>query len=54
MRPDESSYDKSDGFKALDYVINHFYPKYMKDKFDIDCKYIESQKILNAWKLQDD
>jgi|APCry1669189567_1035234.scaffolds.fasta_scaffold01045_2 hypothetical protein len=53
MRPEESSYDKADGFKALEYVTDVLYPKYMKEKFDIDCNYINSQKVLRAWKIVD-
>jgi hypothetical protein len=52
MRIDNSYYDHSDAFVAMNYLLSDFYPKYVKEKFGIeDYKYVESQKVLRTWKL---
>ena len=54
MRPDESSYDKSDGFREMAYLMREFFPKYMKEKFNRDYVYNDSQNTIRSWRLGDD
>lgn len=49
MRPDVSSYSKDDGFKAMDYLMKDFYPKYMKEHFNRDYQYCDEQVTFRAW-----
>lgn len=49
MRP-ESSYDKADGFREMNYLMTDFFPKYMKKNFNLDYKYNDQQVIYNAFK----
>lgn len=49
---DESWYSKEDGFKEMDYLMRDFFPKYMKEKFNIDYEYNDSQVTYRAWTKQ--
>jgi hypothetical protein len=51
MLPNESSYDKNDGFREMNYLMTDFFPKYMKEKFGRDYTYYDKQETLRAWKL---
>lgn len=42
-RPDVSSYDKADGFREMEYLMREFFPKYMKEKFNVDYEYTDAQ-----------
>lgn len=50
MRPDESWYDKQNAFKEMDYLMKEFFPKYMKDEYNIEYKYTDIQKEFRAYK----
>lgn len=39
----ESSYDKTEGFREMDYLMREWFPKYMKDKFNLDYQYDDRQ-----------
>lgn len=47
---DESWYSKEDGFREMDYLMKDFFPKYMKEKFNIDYQYDDRQVTLTAYK----
>lgn len=49
MRP-ESSYSKDDGFREMHYLMYDFFPKYMKEKFNIDYIPSDVQKTLKGYK----
>jgi hypothetical protein len=49
---DESWYSKEDGFKEMDYLMRDFFPKYMREKFNIDYQYDDSQVTYRAWQKQ--
>jgi hypothetical protein len=49
---DESWYSKEDGFKEMEYLMRDFFPKYMKEKFNIDYQYDDSQVTYRAWQKQ--
>jgi len=49
----ESSYDKEAGFREMSYLMNDFFPKYMKENFNIDYTPIDKQIMLKAWKYED-
>lgn len=46
----ESSYDKADGFREMNYLMTEFFPKYMKEKFNIDYSPIDVQQVLRGYK----
>lgn len=48
----ESWYDKTNAFKEMDYIMREWFPKYMKDRFNLDYKYTDSQDILRVYKTQ--
>lgn len=48
MRP-ESSYNKEDGFKEMDYLMKEWFPKYMKEKFDLEYIYDDKQVAFKEW-----
>lgn len=50
MRRD-SSYNKEDGFKEMDYLMRDFFPKYMKEKFGLDYQYDDRQIELGYMPL---
>lgn len=50
MRPDESWYDKANAFDEMDYLMTDFFPKYMKEKFNIDYKYTDVQQVITGYK----
>ena len=50
MRPDVSSYSKEDGFREMHYLMTDFFPKYMKEKFDMDYQYDDAQNVIRAYK----
>lgn len=39
----ESWYDKTDAFKDMEYLMREFFPKYMKEKFNVDYTYTDQQ-----------
>jgi hypothetical protein len=49
MRP-ESSYSKEDGFREMNYLMNEFFPKYMKEKFNINYSPIDKQYAIQEYK----
>jgi hypothetical protein len=51
MRPNVSSYSKEDGFREMNYLMTDFFPKYMKEKFNINYVYTDKQETLRGWKL---
>jgi hypothetical protein len=51
MRPDVSSYSKEDGFREMNYLMTDFFPKYMKEKFNMNYVYTDKQETLRGWKL---
>lgn len=46
----ESSYNKEDGFREMHYLMTDFFPKYMKNNFNIDYTPIDVQQTLRAYK----
>lgn len=48
----ESWYDKTNAFKEMDYLMKDWFPKYMKDQFNIDYKYTDEQVTLKAYVKQ--
>lgn len=46
----ESWYNKDNAFKEMDYLMRDWFPKYMKEKFNIEYTYNDQQLILNAYK----
>lgn len=40
----ESSYDKTEGFREMDYLMKEFFPKYMKEKFGKDYVYHDQRQ----------
>lgn len=46
----ESSYNKEDGFREMRYLMHDFFPKYMKDKFNIEYTPIDEQKVFKGYK----
>jgi len=51
MLPDESTYDKNDGFREMHYLMTDFFPKYMKEQFNRDYTYYDKQDVIKGWKL---
>lgn len=47
MRP-ESSYDKAEGFREMDYLMKEWFPKYMKEKFGLEYQYNDQQVMYRA------
>jgi hypothetical protein len=45
----ESWYDKANAFAEMDYLMRDWFPKYMKERFNIDYKYTDAQVILRAY-----
>jgi hypothetical protein len=45
----ESWYDKNNAFKEMDYLMHEWFPKYMKDTFNLDYKYNDTQNVLRAY-----
>lgn len=43
----ESSYDKTEGFREMDYLMRDFFPKYMKEKFGKTYIYHDFQHELS-------
>ena len=50
MLPDESTYNKEDGFREMDYLMRDFFPKYMRDNFGLDYQYSDVQQTIRAYK----
>ena len=50
MLPDESTYNKEDGFREMEYLMRDFFPKYMKENFDLDYQYSDVQQMIRAYK----
>ena len=50
----ESWYDKSNAFVEMDYIMKEWFPKYMKDHFNIDYKYTDSQDVLRVFVNQNE
>jgi hypothetical protein len=48
----ESWYDKTNAFKEMDYLMKDWFPKYMKDRYNIDYKYTDEQVTLRAYVKQ--
>lgn len=48
----ESWYDKSDAFRDMEYLMRDFFPKYMKDKFNINYEYTDKQFVLAAYQKE--
>lgn len=52
MLPNESTYNKDDGFREMHYLMTNFFPKYMKEKFNREYIYSDVQKVINEWRLK--
>ena len=53
MRLNDSHYDRNDAFKAMEYFLTDYYPKYVKEHMGIDnYQHVESQEVLKAWRLE--
>lgn len=50
MLPDESTYNKEDGFREMEYLMRDFFPKYMKDNFGLEYQYSDVQQTIRAYK----
>jgi hypothetical protein len=50
MLPDESTYNKEDGFREMEYLMRDFFPKYMRDNFGLDYQYSDVQQTIRAYK----
>lgn len=50
MLPDESTYNKEDGFREMEYLMRDFFPKYMKENFNLDYQYSDVQQTIRAYK----
>ena len=50
MLPDESTYNKVDGFREMEYLMRDFFPKYMRDNFGLDYQYTDVQQTIRAYK----
>lgn len=50
MLPDESTYNKEDGFREMEYLMREFFPKYMKENFGLDYQYSDVQQTLRVYK----
>ena len=50
MLPDESTYNKEDGFREMEYLMRDFFPKYMQDNFGLDYQYSDVQQTIRAYK----
>ncbi len=50
MLPDESTYNKEDGFREMEYLMRDFFPKYMKENFGLDYQYTDVQQTIRAYK----
>ena len=50
MLPDESTYNKEDGFREMEYLMRDFFPKYMRDNFGLDYQYTDVQQTIRAYK----
>lgn len=46
----ESWYDKSEAFKDMDYLMKDFFPKYMKEKFNVNYQYTDAQVTFSGLK----
>jgi hypothetical protein len=44
----ESWYDKTNAFKEMEYLMKDWFPKYMKDRYNIDYKYADEQVTIRA------
>jgi hypothetical protein len=44
----ESYYDKTKAFAEMDYLMKDWFPKYMKDKFNLDYEYTDQQVMYRA------
>lgn len=53
VRP-ESSYSKEDGFREMNYLMTEFFPKYMKEKFGLEYKYVDKQFVINEARMKND
>lgn len=49
-RENESTYDHNDGFREMEYLMRHFYPKYCKEKLGREYVYSDYQTELKAYK----
>lgn len=49
MKEETTAYTKEQGFKEMDYLMRDFFPKYMKEKFNIDYSYFDRQYVINSW-----
>jgi hypothetical protein len=50
MLPDESTYNKEDGFREMEYLMRDFFPKYMQDNFGLEYQYSDVQQTIRAYK----
>jgi hypothetical protein len=50
MLPDESTYNKEDGFREMEYLMRDFFPKYMRDNFGLEYQYSDVQQTIRAYK----
>lgn len=50
MVPESSMYDKTDAFREMDYLMRDFFPRYMKETFNIDYQYADVQQEIRAYK----
>lgn len=50
MLPDESTYNKEDGFREMEYLMRDFFPKYMKENFGLEYQYTDVQQVIRAYK----
>jgi hypothetical protein len=44
----ESYYDKTKAFAEMDYLMKDWFPKYMKEKFNLDYEYSDNQVAFRA------
>ena len=49
MKEETTAYTKDQGFKEMDYLMREFFPKYMREKFNIEYSYFDRQYVINSW-----
>lgn len=52
MVPENSLYDKTAAHVEMDYLMQNFFPRYMREKFGIEYHYTDVQQTLKAFKIQ--
>jgi hypothetical protein len=50
MVPESSMYDKTDAFREMEYLMRDFFPRYMREKFDLEYQYTDVQQMIRAYK----